>query len=312
MNSASAQAAPPTGSRTPLRCAPHFKIGRTSPSPPSTYRREVEKLAGGTNKAPYKARGPARDAGPRARPGGAPRGSVRVFCCSHHRFRRVSAERAVTSHCPGRCARRSPALPRCLLSPGDLSAAALLLGDAAQAAAGALPQAPSKVAFEPRGITTQDSVVFVIGVIPFVWATYEFWRRIAVGEPFGTTKDGSVVIAPEPDKVTGQPRRLLGRGAITLAYILFAAVGCMPHPRRPRPAPPRPAPPRPAARSRPAMAGRLPQAAEVSGGGGQVFRSRWWGWRCSTRPSERGEGGRGGVRGGGWGWGGGVRARAGC
>ena len=100
--------------------------------------------------------------------------------------------------------------PAMLLSPGDLSAAALLLGDAAQAAAGALPQAPSKVAFEPRGITTQDSVVFVIGVIPFVWATYEFWRRIAVGEPFGTTKDGSVVIAPEPDKVTGQPRRLLG------------------------------------------------------------------------------------------------------
>jgi len=140
--------------------------------------------------------------------------------------------------------------PAMLLSPGDLSAAALLLGDAAQAAAGALPQAPSKVAVEPRGITTQDSVVFVIGVIPFVWATYEFWRRIAVGEPFGTTKDGSVVIAPEPDKVTGQPRRLLGRGAITLAYILFAAVGCMPHPRRPappRPAPPRPAPPRAAA-----------------------------------------------------------------
>ncbi|EKX32568.1 hypothetical protein GUITHDRAFT_166674 [Guillardia theta CCMP2712] len=86
----------------------------------------------------------------------------------------------------------------------------------------------SKIVIEPRGITAQDTVVFVIGVIPFVWATYEFWRRIAVGEPFGTTKEGSVIIRPEGQEVKeqkGSPRRVLSTGAIRLAYVLFAAVG---------------------------------------------------------------------------------------
>ena len=29
-------------------------------------------------------------------------------------------------------------------------------------------------------------IVFIIGIIPFIWATYEFWSRIAVGASFGT------------------------------------------------------------------------------------------------------------------------------
>lgn len=37
-----------------------------------------------------------------------------------------------------------------------------------------------------------DAVVFVVGCIPFLWATWEFWRRIAVGLPFGTGSDSVV------------------------------------------------------------------------------------------------------------------------
>lgn len=72
--------------------------------------------------------------------------------------------------------------------------------------------------------------VFIIGLIPFIWATIEFWRRIAVGASFGTGKD-SVVIRRPDDVITigedGNPessrgRRTLDRGALTVAYVLFA------------------------------------------------------------------------------------------
>ena len=45
--------------------------------------------------------------------------------------------------------------------------------------------------FEPRGVTALDTGVFVIGCIPFAWATMT-WRRIAVGASFGTGKDAVV------------------------------------------------------------------------------------------------------------------------
>merc|ERR1740138_524101 len=80
--------------------------------------------------------------------------------------------------------------------------------------------------FEPRGITAQDTVVFVIGFIPFIWATNEFWRRIVAGESFGTGAS-SVVIDPDAD-VEGsrfRGRSVLGRGAMNVAYFLFALVG---------------------------------------------------------------------------------------
>mmetsp|Transcript_10907 Transcript_10907/g.19417 ORF Transcript_10907/g.19417 Transcript_10907/m.19417 type:complete len:192 (-) Transcript_10907:1471-2046(-) len=47
----------------------------------------------------------------------------------------------------------------------------------------------------PQG-TYSDLIVFVLGSIPFLWATWEFWRRIAVGAPFGTGSD-SVVFPSE-------------------------------------------------------------------------------------------------------------------
>merc|ERR1711966_143010 len=107
------------------------------------------------------------------------------------------------------------------------------------------PGVTAKPVFEPRGITQQDVAVFAVCCFPFLWATVEFWRRIAVGEPFGTGKD-SVVISDLPDVVSSRSasetvssveeqegaavvpaggRRTLTVGAIRIAYLLFAAVG---------------------------------------------------------------------------------------
>lgn len=73
---------------------------------------------------------------------------------------------------------------------------------------------PSVQALDP----TTTVVVFVLGLVPFVWAAVEFWRRIAVGEPFGTGKD-SIIISDE-EGVEGSrfgSRPVLGKGAIYLA-----------------------------------------------------------------------------------------------
>jgi len=66
-----------------------------------------------------------------------------------------------------------------------------------------------------------DVWVFVAGIIPFAWATVEFWRRIAVGEPFGTGKD-SVYIGKDNAPQESRGRRTLDRGAFFVAYLLFA------------------------------------------------------------------------------------------
>ena len=78
--------------------------------------------------------------------------------------------------------------------------------------------------FEPRGITTEDTIVFVLGCIPFVWAGVEFWRRIAVGDPFGTGSD-SVFINDTSGNRTRAVRRVLGADAIFAARVLFAIAG---------------------------------------------------------------------------------------
>ncbi len=83
--------------------------------------------------------------------------------------------------------------------------------------------------FEPRGVTALDTSVFVIGCVPFVWATWEFWRRIAVGASFGTGKD-AIVFSTDEDPDEDQMRRfggrrVLGKGALAVAYVLFAAAG---------------------------------------------------------------------------------------
>jgi hypothetical protein len=74
----------------------------------------------------------------------------------------------------------------------------------------------------------RDVWVFIVGIIPFGWATIEFWRRIAVGEPFGTTSD-SIYIGKENAPSESRGRRVLDRGAFIVAYVLFgiaaAAIG---------------------------------------------------------------------------------------
>jgi hypothetical protein len=66
----------------------------------------------------------------------------------------------------------------------------------------------------------KDVWVFIAGLIPFGWATVEFWRRIAVGEPFGTGKD-SVYIGKDNVPSESRGRQTLDRGAFVVAYILF-------------------------------------------------------------------------------------------
>eukprot|EP00578_Thalassiosira_sp_NH16_P022637 CAMPEP_0181094854 /NCGR_PEP_ID=MMETSP1071-20121207/10210_1 /TAXON_ID=35127 /ORGANISM="Thalassiosira sp., Strain NH16" /LENGTH=235 /DNA_ID=CAMNT_0023177201 /DNA_START=170 /DNA_END=877 /DNA_ORIENTATION=- len=85
---------------------------------------------------------------------------------------------------------------------------------------------------------TTTIIVFIIGIIPFVWATYEFWRRIAVGASFGTGSDSVVIPSPfeeddgglitigeDDDPNSSRGRRTLDRGALTVAYVLFAVAG---------------------------------------------------------------------------------------
>lgn len=85
---------------------------------------------------------------------------------------------------------------------------------------------------------TTTLIVFIIGIIPFLWATYEFWRRIAVGASFGTGKDSVVIPSPfeeegsnlitigeDNNPSSSRGRRTLDRGALTVAYILFAVAG---------------------------------------------------------------------------------------
>ncbi len=97
--------------------------------------------------------------------------------------------------------------------------------------------AASAVQIEQQDPTT-TIIIFIIGIIPFIWATIEFWRRIAVGASFGTTSDSVVIPSPfdnddsdKNDMITigedGNPmssrgRRTLDRGALTVAYVLFA------------------------------------------------------------------------------------------
>lgn len=66
-----------------------------------------------------------------------------------------------------------------------------------------------------------DGLVFLAGVFPFVWATVEFWRRIAFGKPFGTGSDSIVIIGKDKAPADSRGRRVLGQGALITAYALF-------------------------------------------------------------------------------------------
>ena len=63
--------------------------------------------------------------------------------------------------------------------------------------------------------------IFIVGLIPFAWATVEFWRRIASGSSFGTGKDSVVIIGEDGDPSKSRGKRVLGDGALAVAYALF-------------------------------------------------------------------------------------------
>ena len=85
---------------------------------------------------------------------------------------------------------------------------------------------------------TANTIIFIIGLIPFIWATYEFWSRIAVGASFGTGAD-SIQIKPlsdgmkelttigkEGDLKKSRGQQVLGDDALIVAYFLFiVAIG---------------------------------------------------------------------------------------
>eukprot|EP00531_Pseudo-nitzschia_arenysensis_P008858 CAMPEP_0116137690 /NCGR_PEP_ID=MMETSP0329-20121206/12377_1 /TAXON_ID=697910 /ORGANISM="Pseudo-nitzschia arenysensis, Strain B593" /LENGTH=219 /DNA_ID=CAMNT_0003632611 /DNA_START=90 /DNA_END=749 /DNA_ORIENTATION=- len=72
----------------------------------------------------------------------------------------------------------------------------------------------------PDWASNTDVWVFGAGIFPFLWATYEFWRRIMFGEAFGTGTD-SVIIGMEDSPSDSRGVRVLGRGALITAYTLF-------------------------------------------------------------------------------------------
>jgi hypothetical protein len=67
----------------------------------------------------------------------------------------------------------------------------------------------------------QTVIVFLIGLVPFLVATFEFWRRIAVGATFGTGADSIVIIGENDVPTSSRGRRVLGKGALAVAYLLF-------------------------------------------------------------------------------------------
>lgn len=101
-----------------------------------------------------------------------------------------------------------------------------------------MAQPPSPPSVEPLS-NTANVVVFLIGLIPFGWATVEFWRRIAVGATFGTGRDSVVIPKPQDglldddgnplitigednNPASSRGRQVLGKDALIVAYLLFA------------------------------------------------------------------------------------------
>ncbi|GMH87849.1 hypothetical protein TrVE_jg6820 [Triparma verrucosa] len=79
--------------------------------------------------------------------------------------------------------------------------------------------------FEPVGLSPPTIIALtVVCLVPFAWATYEFWTRIANGQQFGTGKD-SITIGIPDDPKKSRGTRVLGQGALNTAYVLFAISG---------------------------------------------------------------------------------------
>lgn len=63
--------------------------------------------------------------------------------------------------------------------------------------------------------------MFLVGLLPFAIATVEFWRRIAVGDSFGTGTDSLLIIGEDDAPASSRGRRVLGKDALAVAYVLF-------------------------------------------------------------------------------------------
>eukprot|EP00568_Trieres_chinensis_P008745 CAMPEP_0183303860 /NCGR_PEP_ID=MMETSP0160_2-20130417/9148_1 /TAXON_ID=2839 ORGANISM="Odontella Sinensis, Strain Grunow 1884" /NCGR_SAMPLE_ID=MMETSP0160_2 /ASSEMBLY_ACC=CAM_ASM_000250 /LENGTH=183 /DNA_ID=CAMNT_0025466825 /DNA_START=33 /DNA_END=584 /DNA_ORIENTATION=- len=106
----------------------------------------------------------------------------------------------------------SAAAPLHVLPQSSVKALEILIADADDVAA---------VSATPSDGHLVDTVVFIVGIIPFAWATVEFWRRIAVGASFGTGEDSVVIIGEDGAPQSSRGRRVLGKGALAVAYLLF-------------------------------------------------------------------------------------------
>jgi len=69
-----------------------------------------------------------------------------------------------------------------------------------------------------------NSIIFFLGLVPFAWATVEFWRRISVGESFGSGTDSIIIsttIGVDDSPTDSRGQRVLGKGALLTAYTIF-------------------------------------------------------------------------------------------
>lgn len=65
-------------------------------------------------------------------------------------------------------------------------------------------------------------LIFALGLAPFVIAAIEFWRRITFGQSFGTGSDSVIIVGEDDAPEKSRGRRVLGKGALLVAYALFA------------------------------------------------------------------------------------------
>ncbi|GAX25368.1 hypothetical protein FisN_5Lh465 [Fistulifera solaris] len=91
----------------------------------------------------------------------------------------------------------------------------------------ALATVPQSSVVEPPPVEALDktttTLVFLAGIFPFAVATVEFWRRIAVGDSFGTGSDSVVfTIGEDNQPKSSRGKQVLGTDSLITAYILFA------------------------------------------------------------------------------------------
>jgi hypothetical protein len=104
-----------------------------------------------------------------------------------------------------------------------LAVSDIILADPAAAAIAPPPVTDVTQMVQPLSKATTIAV-FVVGVIPFAIATYEFWRHIAVGASFGTNDPVVFFIGQDDTPTSSRGRQVLGRDSLVTAYLIFAVV----------------------------------------------------------------------------------------